>query len=200
MCSGGGGDGGAAQARADEQARQARIRQGNAAIEKGFSGFDDNFFAGRARAYTNFATPQLNDQYNKQRESLAYNLARSGLTASSEAARNTGELQRQYNLGRSTIAGEALNQANNSRRDVEQNRADLVSQLNSTADAGAAASNALNRANVLTSQQGFSPIGNLFQATTGLLGNAAVAGYYDKNAPGLKAYGMPQPGRSRIVR
>lgn len=201
MCSGGG-DGGAGQARADEQARQARIRQGMTNIDKSFQGFDDNFFKSRAKAYTDYANPQLNAQYSKQGDNLAYNLARSGLTASSEAARNAGELQRQYNLAQSTIAGEGINTANRARQDVEQNRAELIGQLNMTADARAAASNSLNRASVLTAEQGFSPIGNLFQATTGLLGNAAQAGYYDRNAPGLAAYGVKQPGRnsSRVVK
>lgn len=206
MCGGGGGDDTYARlAREDELARQARIKEGMASIDKGFKGFDDAFFAKRARAYTNYATPQVVDQYGKQQENLAYNLARSGLTASSEASRNAGELQRQYNLAKSTIAGEALNQSNRARQDVESNRADLIAQLNATGDARAAANATISRANSMMQDQGFSPIGNLFQATTGLLGNAAQAGYYDRNAPGLGAYGINQPGRqnsgaSRVVR
>jgi len=201
MCSGGG-DGGAAQARADEQARQARVREGMDKINKNFYGFDEPFYRSRAKAYEDFANPQLEEQYNKQEQNLAYNLARSGLTSSSEAARNAGEIQRQYNTGRAAIAAEGINQSNAARRAVEENRADLIAQLNATGDARAAASGALNRANMLQQQMGFSPIGNLFQATTGLLGNAAQAGYYDRNAPGLGAFGLGQPGRtsaSRVV-
>lgn len=203
MCFGGGGDPDkyARLAREDEQAKQQRVREGMSAIEKGFSGFNKDFFSQRAKAYTDYANPQLQTQYAKSKENLAYNLARSGLTASSEAARNVGELQRQYNLGRSTIAGEGLNQANRARQEVEQNRAELISQLNATGDARSAASNALNRAGALTSEQGYSPIGNLFEQGTGLLGKAAQAGYYDRNAQGLGAYGISQPRRaaSRIV-
>lgn len=197
MCGGGGGsDYYARVAREDELARQKRIREGTDAINKGFAGFDNKFYNSRARAYTNYAMPQLVDQYGKQQENLAYNLARSGLTASSEAAKNAGELQRQYNIGRSNIAGEGLNVANRARESVEQNRADLIAQLNATGDARQAANNTLARAGALTADQGFSPIGNLFQATTSLLGNAAQAGYYDRNAPGLGAFGITQPSRS----
>lgn len=199
MCGGGGGGGYAEQARADELARQERIRGGMTRIDNSFKGFDDAFYKSRQDAYLNYANPQLQDQYKQQQNSLAYNLARSGLTASSEAARNAGELQRQYNLGRSTIAGEAQNQSNQARQQVEQNRAELVNQLNATGDAQQAANASLTRANMLTQQPGFSPLGQIFQNTTGLLGNAAMAGMYDKNAPGLSAFGFKPSGKSSRV-
>lgn len=189
MCTGGGGgDGGAGQARADEAARQARIKQGTASIDKSFAGFDDNFYKGRQQAYTNFANPQLAGQYADTQANLTYNLARQGLTASSEASRNAGELQRQYNSNRAQIASAGLDAANDARNQVEQNRSELLAQLNATSDPAAAASSAVNRADVLASQRSFSPIGQLFANTTGLLGNAATAGYYDRSAPGLDPY------------
>ena len=191
MCmSGGGGDGGAAQARADEAARQARIKQGIERIDKNFSGFDKGFYDNRAQAYVNFANPQLSDQYANTQRNLTYNLARQGLTASSEASRNAGELQRQYNDARAQIAAKGLDVANDARQNVEQNRSELISQLYATSDPTQAANAALNRASVLSQQQSFSPLGQLFANTTGLLGNAATAGYYDRNAPGLRAYGI----------
>jgi hypothetical protein len=189
MCTGGGGgDGGAGQARADEAARQARIKEGSANIDKSFGGFNDAFFGGRAKAYTDYANPQLADQYARTQQNLTYNLARQGLTASSEAARNAGELQRQYNDNRALIAAQGLDAANQARSQVEQNRSELLAQLNATSDPAAASASAVNRAGVLAQQQSFSPLGQLFANTTGLLGNAANAGYYDRNAPGLTPY------------
>ena len=189
MCTGGGGgDGGAAQARADEAARQARIKQGTQSIDKSFGGFDDNFYKGRERAFVNNAIPQLNGQFVDTQRNLTYNLARQGLTASSEAARNAGELQRQYNDNRAQIAAQGMDYANETRNQVEQNRSELLAQLNATSDPAAAASSAVNRADVLAAQRSFSPLGQLFANTTGLLGNAATAGYYDRNAPGLDPY------------
>lgn len=203
MCTGGGGgDGGAAQARADEAARQARIKQGVEEIDKSFAGFDKGFYDNRARAYTNFANPQLADQYAGTQRNLTYNLARQGLTASSEASRNAGELQRQYNDARAQIAAKGLDAANDARNNVEQNRSELISQLYATSDPAQAASAALNRASVLSQQQSFSPLGQLFANTTGLLGNAAIAGYYDRNAPGLGAYGINvgTSNRERVIK
>lgn len=202
MCTGGGGgDGGAAQARADEAARQARIKEGVSSIDKNFAGFDQGFYANRAKAYTNFANPQLADQYARTQQNLTYNLARQGLTASSEAARNAGELQRQYNDSRAMIAAKGMDAANDARQQVEQNRSELISQLNATGDPATAANSALNRASMLAQQQSFSPLGQLFSNTTGLLGNAATAGYYDRNAPGLSAYGIRtnNSNRERVV-
>jgi len=194
MCGGGGGGDYAAQARADEAARQARIREGMGRIDQSFKGFDESFYKGRESAYLNYANPQLDQQFKQQQNSLAYNLARAGLTASSEAARNAGELQRQFNLARSTVAGEAKNQSNQARQQVEQNRSELVNQLNATGDTQLAANASLTRANNLAQTPGFSPLGQIFQNTTGLLGNAAQASMWDKNAPGLSAYGFPKTG------
>lgn len=177
MCGGGGGDGGAGQARADEEARQARIRAGMAAINQGFSGFNDSFYNSRARDYLNYANPQLASQYDTTRDNLAYNLARSGLTASSEAARNAGEIQRQYNIARADIQGNALNAANDARRNVESNRADLIGQLQATSDPTATASQTLARASMIAKEQSFSPLGALFQNTTALMGNSGLLGY-----------------------
>ncbi|CAB4135530.1 hypothetical protein UFOVP291_35 [uncultured Caudovirales phage] len=189
MCTGGGGgDGGAAQARADEAARQARIKEGSANIDKNFGGFNEAFYNQRAKAYTDYANPQLADQYAQTQRNLTYNLARQGLTASSEAARNAGELQRQYNDNRAQIAAQGLDAANQARGQVEQNRSELLAQLNATSDPAAAAASAVNRAGILSQQSSFSPLGQLFANTTGLLGNAAMAGYYDRNAPGLTPY------------
>lgn len=203
MCTGGGGgDGGAAQARADEAARQARIKQGIGNIDKNFGGFDEGFYKGRERAYVNFANPQLSDQYANTQRNLTYNLARQGLTSSSEAARNAGELQRQYNDARAQIAAKGMDAANDARNQIEQNRSELISQLYSTSDPSQAANSALNRASVLSQQQSFSPLGQLFANTTGLLGNAATAGYYDRNAPGLGAYGINvgTSNRDRVIK
>jgi hypothetical protein len=107
---------------------------------------------------------------------------------SQKAARNAGELQRQYNDNRAQIAAQGLDAANQARSQVEQNRSELLAQLNATSDPAAASASAVNRAGILAQQQSFSPLGQLFANTTGLLGNAATAGYYDKNAPGLTPY------------
>lgn len=188
MCfGGGGGDGGAAQARADENARQRRIKEGVSNIDTQFGKFDDGFYAGRQKAFTNYALPQVNDQYKQTADQLAFSLARNGLSSSSEAARQGGVLQRDDAFARQQVAAGAIGEAQKARQNVEDNRNNLVAQLQSTSDPGMAASNALRQAATLQMQGQFSPLGALFQNTTALLGSAAKAGSYS-GGPGLDAY------------
>lgn len=188
MCfGGGGGDGGAAQARADEMARQARIKQGVGNINQKFEKFDDGFFKGRGQAYTNFATPQVNDQYKQVGDQLAFSLARTGLDQSSESARQQGVLMRDNALARQTLAEGARTEATKARQAVEDQRNNLIQQVNMTADPEMAAQNALRSAGIMEQQQAFNPVANLFANTTGLLGAAQNAGYYS-GGPGLKPF------------
>jgi hypothetical protein len=185
MCGGGGGDGGAAQARADEAARQARIKQGVDNINAQFGKFDNNFYDSRARAFTNFALPQVNDQYKQTSNQLAYSLGRSGLTNSSEAARQAGVLMRDNAMARQQVSEGAAAEAQKARQNVEQQRAELIQQVNMTSDAGLAGQNALRNAAIIQNQaNNFSPMANLFQNTTGMLAAANNAGAYT-GGPGI---------------
>lgn len=203
MCfGGGGGDGGAAQARADENARQARIKTGVGNINQKFDKFDDGFFKGRGQAYTNFATPQVNDQYKQVSDQLAYSLARTGLDQSSEKARQGGVLMRDNALARQTLAEGATTEATKARQAVEDQRNNLISQVNMTADPEMAAQNALRSAGIMEQQQAFNPVANLFANTTGMLGAAQNAGYYS-GGPGLKPFkefvGLGSSTKNRVV-
>ena len=203
MCfGGGGGDGGAAQARADEQARQDRIKQGVGNINQKFDKFDDGFFKGRGQAYTNFATPQVNDQYKQVSNQLAFSLARTGLDQSSEKARQGGVLMRDNALARQTLAEGATTEATKARQAVEDQRNSLISQVNMTSDPEMAAQNALRSAGIMEQQQAFNPVANLFANTTGMLGAAQNAGYYS-GGPGLKPFkefiGIGSKTQNRVV-
>jgi hypothetical protein len=189
MCfGGGGGDGGAAQARADEQARQGRITEGIGNIDSTFSKFDNNFFDKRSKAYSDYATPQLNQQYHNTSNQLAYGLARSGQTNSSEAARQSGVLQGENATARQQVADAATGEAQKARQTVEDNRNNLINQLNATSNPALAATGALREAAVLANQPGFSPIGNLFQNTSATLAAADRGGYY--GGPGINPLGF----------
>jgi hypothetical protein len=204
MCfGGGGGDGGAAQARADEMARQARVKEGTSRINKEFGRFDDSFYNDRANAYRGFVTPQVNDQYRQVGNQLAYSLARSGLDQSSESARQQGILMRDNAAARQAIAEGALSEIQKSRQAVEEQRNNLISQVNMTSDAGLAGQNALRQAGILAMQNQFSPLGNLFQNTTGVLAAANNAGAYS-GGPGIRpfkemfGFGGPNSNKPRL--
>lgn len=186
MC--GGDDSYAAQARADEEARQARIKEGMSQINKRFSGFNDSFFNKRAEEFEKTMNPQVSKQYRQANENLAYSLARSGLTDSSERAKSEGILRENLDTAKTNIANQAMDNANQQRQSVEQSKSALISQLYGTGDAQAASNQALNAANRLAGQQQFSMLGNLFANTAGMVSDARAAGQYDRNAVGAQPY------------
>lgn len=185
---GGGKSGGgeAAAARADEKARQDRIRTGTKKISTIFDGqFNDPYFDKQKQSYLDYASPQLEDQYAKAQKELTYALARGGNLNSSVRGEKSAELQKQYDLNKQKIADDALSSSTQARNNVESARADLISQLNATGDAEGAANSAINRASALSQPAAFSPITSLFADFTSALGTQAAlerASYYSGGA------------------
>lgn len=169
-----GGDGGASQARADEQARQDRIRAGTSRIDDIFGqNFTDDFYNQRAQAYTNYANPQLSDQFADAKKQLTYFLDRNNTLDSTIRAQKEAELQKQYDLNRRAIADSALGYENQARTNVEGARADLIRTLSSTADDQAAVNQALTRSQTLTAPDTYQPLSDLFAKFTAGLGQQA---------------------------
>lgn len=184
------GGGEAAAARADEQARQERIRQGTTRVNQifdGTGGFNDAFFNGRRQAYIDYASPQLEDQYAKTQRELTYALARAGMLDSSARGEKAGELQKQYDLQKQKVADDALSYETQTKTAVEDARANLIATLNATGDANGAANAALARASALSKPQAFNPLSSLFADFTAGLGTQAAlekANYYSGGQTG----------------
>jgi hypothetical protein len=172
---GGGGSDAAAQQQQQEHAREARIKAGNASINKTFAPFNDDFYAGRSKAYTDWAQPQLEDQYADQRKSLTYGLARNGLLSSTVANDKTADLKKQYDTDRIQLADQGLAEATKARQAVNSTKMDLQNQLTATGDPSAAASNALAAAKVQQSASAYTPLGNMFGNVASGLNDAASA-------------------------
>lgn len=188
MCFGGGGDGGAAQARQDEIDRQNRIKAGTAIINENFEQFDNKFFDKRASNYREFALPQVGQAFKGTADQLAYSLARSGLTNSSESARQQSVLQGDKASALQQVSSSAMAERQRAMQAVEDNRNTLLNQVVATSDPQMAAANSLRQAGVMASQaDNFSPLANLFANSTGMLAAANQAGYYS-GGPGLGAY------------
>jgi hypothetical protein len=162
MC-GRGGDGGAADARAAEEERQANVRAATDRINTTFTQFDDPFDQGRERAFLDYANPQLDDQYGKARRDLIFALANAGTTRSSVAGQQLADLERDYGLRKVEVADQARGYAQQARGDVEAARGGLIQQAVATGDAALAGTGAVNEANRLVSAQSFSPLGQVFQ-------------------------------------
>jgi hypothetical protein len=170
-----GGNKAANQARADEQARQSKIREGTDRIGGIFdSQFNDQFFDGRKQAFLDYARPQLEDQFGDAQKQLTFALARGGNLDSSVRGQKSAELQKQFDLNQQQIADKALSSSTESRNAVEDARSNLVATLNATGDAQGAANSAISRASALSQPAAFSPLTQLFADFTQGLGQQAA--------------------------
>lgn len=165
----------AQRARADEEARQRRIREGTASINSTFGKFDDNFYGDIRDSFVDFARPQVDDQFRKASEQGTFQLARSGTLDSSIRGDQTADLKKQYDISLQDIADKARGYETEARNNVERGRGDLISMLQVTGDATGAANSALSRAATLATPPAYSPLGQLFQDGTAMLGQQMAA-------------------------
>jgi len=198
---GGGGDSGAAQARADELARQSRIKEGTLKISDIFSQFNDEYYGGLSKKYLSFYNPQLQEQFDKESRATTLALSRTGNLSSSAGARKINELAKLFKRQEAFVGSSARDFEKKARGDVENARNDLLAQLNASADPEAAGLSATTRAGILSRPASFSPLQNVFtgfadQISTGIL--AERMGF-----PGLKTglFDLPASGgSSRVIR
>lgn len=150
-----------------------------------FQGFTPDFYAQRTKDYENYALPQLQQQYSQQQNQAAFGLANRGLINSSAAAKERGTLAQQYNVGLGNIANQGIGQAQDLRSRVEQNRAQLVGQLQASGDPQSTAQLALSSTSQFSAPSAFAPVGNLFQNFAQTYGAYNQAQQY---APLFRAY------------
>lgn len=191
----------ASQARADDNKRAQAINQGTAAINSQFDpghGFNNDFYAGREKAYSDYYAPQVQRQAKQADQDLSFQLARQGITDSSAGAKQHGLLNTQAGIQMQNVASGAHDFGNATHSQVEGARSNLIDQLHATSDPTAAANMAINKAKLLQSgQNGFSPLGNLFTNVAGLVSNYQTnQAYSPQQQQGLLAQKGPIGGTS----
>ena len=183
------------EASADAAQKATALREGNANIDKAFSGFDDNYFNGLQRNYTDYAMPELQDQYDQSRKNIVYSLARKGNLNSTVAGDQYGLLDKELAKNMVGIEGAGADYANQARRDVQANKQDVIGQLNTTYDAASANDMALSASKALAVPKSVSPLGQLFTnvsalaAQSKLASDSATAGAYPYGTVGAQTYG-----------
>lgn len=187
---GGGGDGGAAAARQQEEERQARIKQGMFNIEQAFKPFDDSYYSGKSKAYSEYYLPQLKQQFDDANAALRLQLSASGLGSSSAGAYGAARLAKEYADRQADIAAKAGDYSGQARQQVQDMRNALVSQLNATSDAGAAAQAAQSQAYAnMNRPNSFEPLGNAFTQLANLYKNdTAMANASGGQYGGINSY------------
>jgi hypothetical protein len=150
------------EVRSDADEKAGKLREGNAAIDNAFSGFNDDYFSKLQRDYTDYAMPQYQDQYNDAKNNIVFSLARHGNINSTVAGDQYADLDKEAAKAMVGIQGTGADIANSARRDVQADKQDVIGQLNTSYDVGSATDSALSAAKALAVPKSFSPLGQLF--------------------------------------
>lgn len=173
MCLGGAPqDNSADIARSQAAEREARVREGTGRINDTFSKFDDSYYSGLGKSYLDFYRPELDRQYGDAQKQLTYRFADSGNLDSGAANQKFADLAQNYALQTNQLGDRALNTQQQGRADVEKNRSDLISQLESGSGVESTASSALARAGSMSAPPQYSPLGDVFSQFTGAMANS----------------------------
>ena len=131
-------------------------------INSAFSGFSPDFFQGVAKAYQNYQTPALMQQYNTNSNNLKFKLANQGLSDSTQARTGFGALNDAMAQGQAQIGQKGQEQAQQLQQQIGQEQSNLVGQASASQNPGAIASSALGVANNFKAPSTFAPIGSFF--------------------------------------
>jgi hypothetical protein len=166
MCFPQGGGSGSDAARQAQAQRENAINAGMGGINSAFAPYNDAYFKNYEGQYVDMARPDIDRQERNARQDVLFGLARQGQTKGSAAAKAYGDIANTRANTDLQVADQARTASSGLRNDVENMRGNLVNQLNATADAGSAAAEARNQAQILTRPPTYSPISNAFSEIT----------------------------------
>ena len=167
MCWGGsGGDTGADDARAEEEARQKRIRDSRSSIDTIFNTYDEDFYDRQRNAYLNYATPQVEDKFGDAMRELTFALSRSGKLDSALAGRREAKAQKMKDQAMIDVNKQADDLVYTMKGNMEKARGDLYDQASSLADVDAARTLAISNFDTTSKPPVYNPITDLFVKVT----------------------------------
>ncbi|MEQ9416664.1 MAG: hypothetical protein RJQ08_03875 [Salinisphaeraceae bacterium] len=143
------------------QQKQAAIDRATAAVNSGFSGFDDNYFKSFTDDYLGYYNPKIQQQAADAEKEATYELARRGTLDSTAAVDVFGRLTERQREEENRIAREAAEAASGLRSSIMANRSNLLEQAVSSAGQGDFVSLSQQAASAVQ-PPAFQPIGDLF--------------------------------------
>ena len=153
---------------AGDQAATAQAQQEantNAAVSQintAFTGFNPAFYAKAGQAYTNYALPQLQQQYQTNANNLGFKLADQGLGKSSQGQQMNNALTQANTQNTQQLAQNALGQEQTLQQQVGTEQSNLIGQAQTASDPSAIGQQAMVNASSLSAPSTFQPIGNMF--------------------------------------
>jgi hypothetical protein len=147
------------EARALEEKRQADIRSGTQRVNDTFSQYSDSFYDSIAKAYEDYYSPQLGEQFNQAKRSLVLS---SPSTGSSAFARRIGELTRDMQRQQVSLKERGQGAANSQRQSIENSRLSLIDSVNRGLGVDEAGNMASDRARLLSAPPVYDALPDLF--------------------------------------
>lgn len=166
------------QQKAEEDARQQRILEGQTKINEAFSQFNPDYYKRYQDASVAAQSPQVEDQYTRAKDKAAAILAGRGVLKSNIAANALGNVEKTRATTLGQIANDAVTQANQLRAAVEKQKTDLYALNTSAGDPTAIGNRAIGEATALVTPPPTTALGDIFSGTIGTLGTAAKADAY----------------------
>ncbi|GAB3188548.1 hypothetical protein [Hydrogenophaga aquatica] len=200
---GGGGDGGAGEARQQEADRQARIKAATDAINATFNNSGrESLYADQRGAVYDLNRMEVDRQATDAERANRFALARTGLMGGSAQIDSVADINRRTNEGLMRAGGIADQASADLRTADEQARANLISLAQSGIDTGTAASQALNslrvnNANAASARAG-ATVGGLFNDLSHayLMNQANIGRNAAANPNAQQWYGVSSPSKT----
>lgn len=176
----------AEEAKQKEAARQARLAQGKQAVDAIFQGgnFDDAFYNKYKNAELDYSLPQLQTQYQQQKDQTTYDLARAGTLRSTAAGKAQANIETQNATNEASIRAKADADTAALRQGISGEQQTALNQLYATEDPSIAENVATTSVNASQLQTpNLNPLGELFKPLViGSLGGLSnVVGNYNFN-------------------
>jgi hypothetical protein len=150
----------------------------NAPETKTFEGYTDKFYNEREKAYTDFAMPQVAQQYRDAKAATLYGLANRGQIGSSLDTKAQSNLERTSAGARQAVVDNAIDQSSKLRMDLENARQAQLQQLYQSTDPSKAVASAIATSQNFRRPSSFAPIINAFANIANTYAtNQAIQGY-----------------------
>lgn len=154
----------AAQDKADAAtaATAATVKADQATVDKSFAQFTPDYYSGYRKAYTDYYTPQVTDQYAQAQDQLTAALAGNGTLESSVGAQALANLAKRNTDQTATIQSQADQAVTKQQQLVSGQKTALYDQANAAVDPTQIAGNAQSQTTALAAPQAYTPLSSVF--------------------------------------
>lgn len=128
-------------------------------IKNAFSGFTPNWYQGIAKAYQDYALPQLQQQYRSNADQFGFKMSNQGLQRSTQNQAGQQALQQGFDQGKTQIAQQGQGLVQQEQQQVQNQEANLLNMAQTATSPGQVALMAQGQAANIQTPSVFQPIG-----------------------------------------